>query len=188
MEMDRDTFSEVFMIPLSTAISSGLTWSTLARNRSYELKLKGEVVGTLQRSGFWSSSFVAETHDGRWTFRRGGFFGTFVEVIDSVSGQQVASFKAGYGRGVLAFADGQRFDFACNGWWRPVWTVMTGSGQTMVRLQAREKTVDLPSSAAGATEGVATDGRLSLLILFLWYRVLQAEEDAASAAVMAAVS
>jgi hypothetical protein len=49
MELDQDAFSEVFMIPLSSAISSGLTWSNIARNRGYELRLNCEVVGTLRR-------------------------------------------------------------------------------------------------------------------------------------------
>jgi hypothetical protein len=33
-----------------------------------------------------------------------------------------------------------------------------------------------------------SDSRLSLLIMFTWYRVLKAEEDAQSAAVVAAIS
>src|ERR1039458_5828224 len=66
MELDQDAFSEVFMIPLSSAISSGLTWSNIARNRGYELRLTCEVVSTLRRPGFFSSSFLAETQEGQW--------------------------------------------------------------------------------------------------------------------------
>src|ERR1017187_3253726 len=75
MELDQDAFSEVFMIPLSSAISSGLTWSNIARNRGYELRLTCEVVSTLRRPGFFSSSFLAETQEGDWRFCRGGLLG-----------------------------------------------------------------------------------------------------------------
>ena len=62
-----------------------------------------------------------------------------------------------------------------------MWTIATEGGQPVLLLHTREKTVELPAGAA------VPDGRLSLLIMFAWYRKLQAEEDAASAAVTAAV-
>jgi hypothetical protein len=169
------------MIPLSTAISGGLTWSEISRNRSYELKLNDEVVGTLQHPRFWSSSFVAESQSGRWTFRRGGWLGAGSEILDSFSQQQIATFKSVWGGGgTLTFADGQQFQLECKGWWRPVWSVVGKGGETVLRLHTREKTVDMPNS------GGVPDTRLSLLIMFTWYRVLQAEEDAAATAVAAA--
>ena len=63
-----------------------------------------------------------------------------------------------------------------------MWTLSTDSGQPVLHLHAREQSVDLASVSAMPQE------RLSLLILFALYRVLQAEEDAAAGAVVAAVS
>lgn len=169
------------MIPLSTATSGGLTWSKIFRNRSYELKSNDQVVGTLQHPRFWSSRFVAESQSGRWTFRRGGWFGAGSEILDSSSQQQIATFKSVWGGGgTLTFADGQQFRVECKGWWRPVWSVVGKGGETVLRLLTREKTVDLPNA------GNVPDARLSVLIMFTWYRVLQAEEDAAAAAVASA--
>ena len=170
------------MIPLSSAVSSELTWSRIPHSRNYELKLNDEVVGKLVHPSIWSSDFVAETEDGRWTLRRGGFLGTGSEIVDAASQQQIAAFKSAWGgSGALIFADGQSFYLKCRGWWHPVWSVTTESGQPVLELHTREKTVELP---AGAT---VPESRLSLLVLFAWYRVLQAEEDAASAATVAAV-
>jgi hypothetical protein len=169
------------MIPLSSAISSGLSWAKLPRGRGYELRWDGEVVGTLHRPSFWCTKFLAESQDGQWTFRRGGFLGTGSEIVDSASDQPIATFKSSWGSGgILTFADGQVFHLECKGWWRPVWSVKTETGVPVLQLHSREKTVDLPTGAA------VNDGRRSLLILFAWYRMLQAEEDAASAAVMVA--
>jgi hypothetical protein len=170
------------MIPLSSAMSSGLTWTKLPRSRSYELTLNGEIVGSLQRSSFWSSKYLAETQGGHWTFRRRGCFGTGAQVLDSNSQQQIATFKSKWGSGgALTFADGQTFHLRCKGWWRPVWSVIAESGETLLRLHVREKTVDVPAAST------VPDGRLALLILFTRYRVLQAEEDAASAATVAVI-
>ena len=173
------------MIPLSSssAISGGLTWKKISCSRSYELKLNDQLVGRLERPSFWSSDFVAETQNGSWTFRRSGFLGNGAEVFDSVSQQPIASFKAEWGGGsTLTFADGQSFRLACKGWWRPVWSVIGEAGQPVLLLDVRDKTVEVPAA------GAVPDSRLSLLIMFTWYRVLKAEEDAQAAAVVAAVS
>jgi len=168
------------MIPLSSAISGELTWSELPHTRKYELTQVGDVVGALLHPSFWSSDFVAETPDGRWTFRRSGFYGTGAEIVDSVSEQPIASFKSVWGgRGILTFADGETFHVECKGWWHPVWSVVADGGQLVLRIHTREKTVELPTAPA------VPESRLPLLLMFAWYRVLQAEEDAASAATVA---
>ncbi len=173
------------MIPFSSAVSvsDGLTWSKIPYSRNYELKQNDEVVGTLEHRGFWSPNFVAETEDGRWTFRRGGFLGTGAEIVDAASEQPIAALKSfwGGGGGTLTFADGQKFHLECKGWWRPLWSVTTDGGQPLLLLHAREKTVELPAGAAVA------GSRVSLLVMFAWYRVLQAEEDAAAAGAVAVI-
>jgi hypothetical protein len=171
------------MIPLtSSAISVGLTWSKIPRSRDYELKLNGEVVGKLRRSGWFSSRFLAETQKGQWTFRRGGCLGTGAQILDSGSQQLIATLKSTWrGPKTLTFADGQTFRMESKGWWRPVWSVIAEDGQPVLHLHAREKTVEVPTTVA------MPQSRLTLLIMFTWYRVLQAEEDAASAATVAVI-
>jgi len=64
---------------------------------------------------------------------------------------------------------------------RPVWGITTQNGQPLFELHTREKTVDVVAPA------LADHDRLSLLILFTLYRMLQADEDATSGAAVAAV-
>jgi hypothetical protein len=182
---------EVFMIPLSSAsaMSGGLTWKKISCSRSYELKLNDQLVGTLSRPSFWSSDFVAETQNGSWTFRKTGFLGNGAEVFDSTSQQDsasqqpIATFKAEWGGGsTLTFTDGQSFRLQSKGWWRPLWSVIGEAGQPVIVLDVRDKTVDVPAA------GAVPDSRLSLLIMFTWYRVLKAEEDASAVVLVAAVS
>ena len=171
------------MIHFSAAVSSGLAWSKIPRSRTYELKLKGEVVGTLRRPSCWSSKFLAETPDGRWAFRRCGFVGTGSEIEESDSEQRIATFKSAWsGGGTLTFADGQTFQVERKGWWRPVWSVTEEGGQPLLRFYPREKTVELSPDA------VVPESRLFLLIAFTKYRVLHAEEDATTATVAGVVA
>ncbi len=79
----------------------------------------------------------------------------------------------------MTFADGQIFHLQCNGWWRPVWSVTANTGELLVRLHRREKTVELPQ-AKGVPES-----HTALLVLFTWYQILQSEEDAAMAVIAA---
>lgn len=166
------------MIPLSTAVSSGFTFS--GNWRGFEVKQSEQIVATLKCLRVWSSEFLAETPGVKWIIRRGGFWGNKGEIQDAASKQQIAVFKWGWGgKCELLFADGQTFFVVTRGCWHPVWTVTTQAGQPVLQLHAHEKSVNI-------CEGVAVDGdRLRLLILFTLYRVRQAEEAAVAAAAAA---
>ena len=172
------------MIPISSAISGGLVWSKTPYKRGYELKRNGEVVGTLQRKRFWSSEFQAESAHGSWNFRRTGCFHTGTEIVDSNSGTRIAILKPNWsGGGTLDFSDGLSFRLTSKGFWRPVWTVLAGdSGQPVLSIHSREKTVDLPR------ELHLSEDRLILLAIFAWHIMRQAAEEAAAAAVVVAAT
>ena len=178
MELDRDTFSEVFMIPSSTAVSSGFTF--VSNWRGFELKRNDQIVATLRRPSMWSSTFEASALHRKWEIRRSGFWGNKAEILDAASQQQIAVFRSAWGgKGTLLFADGQTLFVLTRGWWHPVWTVTTQTGQPVLQLHTHQKLVEVDAGAA-----VPAD-RLSLLVLFTLYRVRQAEEAAAAASAAA---
>ncbi len=171
------------MIPLTAAANGTLTWSKLSCKPSYELKLNNQAIGTLHRPSIWSSSFLAETQDGNWTFRRGGFWGTGSEIVDSASGQPIATYKSAWGgKGTLTFTDGQTFRVSSKGLFHPVWTILGEADQPVLSLHVREKRVELAAGTA------ISAGRLPLVVLFILYFIQRAEEDAAAVAVAAAAS
>jgi len=183
MELNRDAFSEVFMIPPPNTAPSQYTWSKISRNRGYELKQNGELVGTLQRPSLWSSIFVATTAGAEWIFRRSGFWRGGIEIVDAGSQQAIAVFKGTWtNRGVLSFSDGQTLTLQCRGFWHPTWTMRSQTGEAILSLHTREKTADVDRKV------ILPEGRLRLLVLFTLYRLRQAEEDAAAVAVAAAAS
>ena len=166
----------------SSAPSSGFTWSRLPRNRGYELKLNGGVVGTLRRGSLWSSNYDGTTLEKSFRIQRNGWCGRKAEIFDSISQEQIAAFESGWRKpSVLTFTDGQRFQITRKGCWRPLWSV-TRDGQSVLSLDVRQRTGYAPVGTD------MEDSRLSLLILFILYRIRQAEDDAAASAVVAAIS
>jgi hypothetical protein len=171
------------MIPLSSAISGGLSWSKIPHQRGFELKRNGDTVASLERRSCWSSEYQAESPHGNWRFRRTGFWRAAMEIVDSSSGARIAALKPSWGGGgTLVFSDGQTFRITCRGLWRPVWSVLVENGQPVLRLHSREKSVDLPN------EMHLPEDRVILLTVFAWYMMQQAVEDAASAAVVVAAT
>jgi hypothetical protein len=167
------------MIPLSSAISTDLTWSKVS-HRTYALEVNNQVLGTLRRRNFWSSTFFADTQYGHWIFRRGRWFGAGTQILDPTSTQKIATFRSvwGSGGGTLTFADGDAYYVECDGWWRPVWQIAATDGEPLLRLHTREKTVELSAASLPGS-------RLTQLIFFTWYRALQTEEDAMIEAITA---
>jgi len=174
--------SEVFMIPISSANSGELVWTKTRYSRRHELKLKSELVGSLERTS-WTRRFLAVSPYGNWIFRPTGFLRTGTEILDSTSNNRIATFKPHWtGIGTIVFADGQLFRLVPEGCWRQVWHVISESGETLLRLRTHEKTVELPREMG------LSESRLCLLTIFVWYYALQVAEAADSAAVAVAMT
>src|SRR5579871_5590112 len=94
-----------------------------------------------RRNGFWSSEFKAESVHGSWKLRRTGCSRT--EIVDSNSDTRIAIINSSWSGGTLQFSDGRTYRLIYKGFCRPVWTVLTDSGQKVLSLDAREKTVEL---------------------------------------------
>jgi len=165
------------------SISSGLAWSRTHHQCGSELKRNGETVGSLRRTRWWSSERQAESSHGSWRFRRSGFFRLCTEIVDAPSNTRIASLKPNWtGGGKLAFSDGQTFRIRSRGLWRPVWTVFADNGLPVLSIHSRGKTVELPNDLH------LQEDRLFLLVMFTRHLMQQASEDAASAAMVAAIS
>jgi hypothetical protein len=170
------------MIRSSAAILARLSWTELPHHHGCELKRNDQLIGSLQHSSKRASDYVASTSEGEWTFRRIGFWGSAAEILDR-SCLTIATFKPIWpSRGALTFSDGQGFYLECKGLWHPVWTVRTQSAERVLSLHVREQTIDF-----GDVQSIS-NARLWLLAMFVLYRVQQAEEDAASAAIVAGIA
>ena len=173
------------MTPLQPAVvvSTRFTWSKLPNSRGFELTRNGEILGTLRRPTIWSQNVFAATPTGNWIFRPCGFWRTEAEIADADSRRTLARFKTGWGRsGTLTFSDGQIFHLDYKRAWHPRWVVTNDAGEIVLSLRTREKSVEIENGP------VLSESRLALLILFTLCRVRQAQEDAASAAMVAVIA
>ena len=166
------------MIPSSITVSSGFTFSE--HSGGFELKRESLSVGRLARRSMWSSDYEVQFLHESWIIRRSGFWGSRAEIIDVASQQPIATFRSAWGgKGTLSFSDGQTFHVVTRGVWHPVWTVTSETGQPILQLHTREKSVDLQN-----VEAIA-ESRLALVVLLTLYRVRLSEEAAAAGAAVA---
>ncbi len=171
------------MIPLRSVSSTGFAWTRLPNHRGFEIHQGSEVIGALHIPDPGSSNFFAESGNRKWIFHRSGFLGASAEILDTETQRPVATFKSGWRmQGVLIFTDGQTFHLECKGVWHPVWNITDENGEPVLSLHSREEIIETQ-----AMPGVSEE-RLLLLSVFALYRILQAEEDAASAAIVAVFS
>jgi hypothetical protein len=149
-----------------------LTWIRSNLKGRYELTANGPILGSLQRVGFWKSASRAEFKGQSWSFQREGLGST--QIFQEPGAQHVAEFKANWlGGGILTFADGQQFRLTAKGFWRPIWSWLNNSGQTLVDVTPYDKRVFLVSAAENRY--------LPVLIMLSWHQILQSNDDAASA-------
>jgi len=114
--------------PLRSALYGDLAWRRPGPfRREMQLEAGSEVLATLRWEKLFSFEATAESADGRWTIgrhRTGSLLGQLV-VRDAATGAQVAVFERTWrGTGSVQFADGSRYRWERDGFWRPshFWT------------------------------------------------------------------
>ena len=105
------------------------------RGRAYELRAEGEVFGTLRWPRWFSARAEPESADGRWDFASKGFWNRRTVACAPASEVELAVFVHQWvGCGNLQLADGRRFRWASQGFWRPKWFFEDEAGRVPVRL------------------------------------------------------
>src|SRR5262245_8229272 len=89
-----------------------------AMRREFQLKVDGETAATLRFRTAFGSLATAETADGSWTFKRVGFWKTYVTICASGSDKEIAAFRPNTwtAGGTLEFADGRQYRADTNFW------------------------------------------------------------------------
>jgi hypothetical protein len=169
------------MIPDISSLLTALTWSPTAHRRSCELRAGGAILGSLRRTGLWSSESKFEGAHGNWMFRRIGPLRSGGEVVYAMSDTPVAVWRENWrGGGTLIFGDGEKFRVAASGCWRPVWTVLADDGEPILSIEPRARKMHFPDDSH------ITPDRRVLLAAFVLYTMQQAEDTASMVAVLAA--
>jgi hypothetical protein len=149
----------------------------------YELRCGDVVVATLDFRSAFGTHATAESADGRWTFKRVGFWRTRVTVRNEGGDDDVAVFEneTWSGGGTLRFANGTSYQASTN-FWTTRWEFQTAGEVPLVRFHTHglarvEADVELQADAAHLAA-------LPLMVMLGWYLVVMLHRDSAATAVI----
>lgn len=108
--------------------------------REYQLVADNEVLAHLCWESGWGSRASAEAAEGRWQFKRGGFFRPQITITAADSGAEVAVFRASWNSsGTLTYADGHAFVWGKASFWGTQWEWKSVTGTSVMRLGRRSR-------------------------------------------------
>lgn len=151
------------------------TWKS-----GYELCAGDEVVATLRLPKLWGSLAEAESADGRWTFKRVGFWRQRVTIRNAGEEADLGTFDPRWtGEGTLRIGD-VYYQWDATSFWKQTFVWRDHLGQ---ELMAFASTNALTKSEAKLE--ISPAGRelqhSSLLALFGWYLVVKSIQDSVAA-------
>jgi hypothetical protein len=176
------------MQSIRTADGGELVWQQpQALRQEYELRAGDDILATVRWQKHAGTLALAATADGRWTFKRQGFWRPRVTARAAGSDVDIATFEAAWnGGGTLALEDAEYVRWAAGNFWQSQWAWLDADGAPLVSFHNRQHLlksgarVDLAPSAASRPD-------LPLLVTLGWYLlVLHAQDVAATTAVTAA--
>lgn len=184
------------MKSLNEAEQEHLNWTQpKATHQLFELKSKDDLFGTLKFPKSVGSLAEAETLQGKWTFKRVGFFTTKITVRKTGEENDLAVFKPNLmaSSGSLEFSDGKKFQWQAANFWQTKFEFSETDGETIVtfrsgtedhklkdwfktqaRVEISEQKTDLPE--------------LSIMVLLGWYLIIVLQMDSSTGAVVAATT
>ncbi|HUI54108.1 MAG TPA: hypothetical protein VLY04_04005 [Bryobacteraceae bacterium] len=163
-----------------------LKWSQPKGSRRFhQLAADQAVIGSIQFEKGWGSLATGECGEGRWTFKRAGFFSPRVTVRQAGSENDIAIFAPRWsGAGTLEFASGGRFQLRCQNFWGTEWAFENEQGMAAVNLRGPRGFVKQGGESVITKVGAELP-EAPVLLLLLWYVRLLMNEDASAAAVIA---
>jgi hypothetical protein len=175
------------MKPMKQLVGRELKWiQPRATARDFELKDGEETVAMLEFRSMFGSLATATTGDGRWSFKRVGFWIPHVTIRPGDQDTEIARFRnrtwsAG---GTLELSDSQVLRANTN-FWNTAFDFLDAQDQPLVRYRKVAGMFHL-SSLVEITPAGAQLGVLPWLVPFGWYLAIKMHDDASCAAAAAA--
>ncbi len=177
---------------LSEVDTSDLRWTRTGEGHTYRLVSGSEAVASLHWQKSVGSLATAETAEGRWTLKRGGFMSPTVSVRDAEHGQDLAILHVHWNVSTLTARGGAVFRWTRIGFWVPAWQVTDQAGAELVHFEPVRKDSHLEGGLALVAPRGRTIPELLLLLVLGWYFIVLAwiedQAVAASGRVLAATA
>lgn len=183
------------MRPISEVIDQTLVWKYDKSSQSFNLEVgeedkerHGEILATLSSPKGSGSLMLAETADGRWTYKRGGFWHPHITLRQAGSDSDLAVFESDWnGHGKLTLSQERVFRWQSTNSWGGEWAWRAPNGVYLMRFKNKTSWTS-SSTELTLNPAVADMPELSVLITLGAYIVRMHSYDAASTAVIVATT
>lgn len=184
------------MESLKNAFDKNLTWiQPKAMLQYFELRSHNDLYGSVNFPKAIGSLAEAEASDGKWTFKRVGFFNTKITVRKHGEEKDIAVFKPNLmaTSGTLQFDNGKIFHWSTSNFWASKFEINDSNNETIVAFKSGvedQKLTDWFKTQARveiSKEKINVE-ELSILILIGWYLIIVLQMDSSTSAVFAATS
>jgi hypothetical protein len=184
------------MKSLKEAGQEHLSWmQPKTTHQLFELRLKDDLFGTLVFPKSVGSLAQAETSEGRWTFKRVGFFSTRITVRKSGEENDIAAFKPNLmvTSGVLEFSNGNKYQWHSANFWETKFEFKDANGEIVVTFRSGVEDPKLKDwfktqARVEIAEHKNNLPELSIMILLGWYLIIVLQMDSSAGAVVAVAS
>ena len=171
-----------------------LTWfQPKAIHQFYELRSETDLYGTVNFPKSFGSLAEAESADGRWTFKRIGFFQIKITIREAGSDVDLAVFKpkwTGYA-GSIEFADGKIFHWQSSNFFATKFDLQDSNEKILFTFRhgvEDQKLKDWFKTQARVevSEEAKKISETSMLVLFCWYLIVVLQMESSAGAVATA--
>lgn len=167
---------------IKDSIGHDLNWVQPTHSRSFELVGENKVFGKLTFKEIFGSLAMAESYEGRYTFKRQGFLHPSISIrkegSDIEQGQMVMD--GWHQGGAVNLQEGRSYRFVKEGFLHPEWGILDGSGRPLVRIKAKW---GLKYQAEVHIEAFGKDDKnLVLLLMVGLYSIILMNDEATAGA------
>jgi hypothetical protein len=146
-------------------------------SRSYELRADAELLATLQFRG--GTLADVETADGRWTFKRQGFWHQQITVRATGSDEDIALFRPHWtGGGNFIAGNGTGVEFASANFWHSEWS-WKDRGHAVITYRGPRGLIKAEASMEVAPAAREVPN-IAMLAVLGWYLILLFGRDMAA--------
>jgi hypothetical protein len=166
-----------------------------AMHQFFELRDQNELFGTIFFPKSVGSLAEAEAFDGKWTFKRVGFFNTQITIRKFGEENNIAVFKPNLmaTSGTIHFNSGNIFQWHTSNFWGSKFEFKDSKNETIIVFKSGTEEQKLKDwFKTQARVEIIRDKinleELSLLILIGWYLIIVLQMDSSTSAVIAAAT
>lgn len=176
------------MQPLSEFSGRYLEWlQPKTFDTYYELRSEEQLMGTLTFRSSFGTLAVAETGEGKWSFKRVGFLNPRVTVRSYGSERDLAIYQPKFwGDGILYFTRGPTLLWVPTNFWRTDWAFLDQDERQIVSFKggvAKEKLKDIlkRQTTLELVDTIRFREQMPLLATLGMYLIILHHQDAAGA-------